>query len=90
MPSAPRAPTGPGLRLIHQIDGIDEAPRLLSDRRPELVASRTQCFNWGHVLLAELLPGASPPSQSSVRRKVASHAQERAPVDLREGSSRCS
>ena len=62
--STARAATGPGLRLIYQIDGIDEAPRLLSDRRPELVARRTQCFNPGHVVLAELLPGASPPSQS--------------------------
>jgi transposase len=55
--STARAATGPGVRLISQADGVYETLRLLTDRRQDLVARRTQCFNRLHVLLADLLPG---------------------------------
>src|SRR5204863_6104529 len=55
--STERAATGPGVRRINQSDGVHETLRLLTDRRQDLVARRTQCFNRLHVLLADLLPG---------------------------------
>jgi transposase len=55
--STARAATGPGVRCIRQSDGVHETLRLLTDRRQDLVARRTQCFNRLHVLLADLLPG---------------------------------
>jgi transposase len=55
--STARAATGPGVRLISQADGVHESLRLLTDRRQDLMARRTQCVNRLHVLLAELLPG---------------------------------
>jgi transposase len=63
--STARAATGPGVRLISESDGVHEALRLLTDRRQDLVARRTQCFNRLHVLLADLLPG-------QVRRGISS------------------
>jgi transposase len=63
--STARAAVGPGVRLISQADSTYAALRLLSDRRQDLVARRTQCFNRLHVLLAELLPG-------QVRRGISS------------------
>jgi transposase len=63
--STARAATGPGVRRISQSDGVHEAIRLLTDRRQDLVARRTQCFNRLHVLLADLLPG-------QVRRGISS------------------
>jgi transposase len=55
--STARAATGPGVRQLSQADGAYETLRLLTDRRRDLVARRTQSFNRLHVLLAELLPG---------------------------------
>ena len=55
--STARAASGPGVRIIGPADSVYEALRLLSDRRQDLVARRTQCFNRLHVLLADLLPG---------------------------------
>jgi transposase len=55
--STARAAIGPGVRLISQADTVYETLRLLTDRRQDLVARRTQCFNRLHVLLADLLPG---------------------------------
>ena len=86
--STTRAATGPGLRLIHQIDGMDEAPRLLSDRRPELVARRTSGSIGGMCCLPSYCQAPPRRLSPSVRRKVALHAQERAPVDLRGGIRR--
>jgi transposase len=63
--STARAAVGPGVRLLSQADSVYEALRLLSDRRQDLVARRTQCFNRLHVLLADLLPG-------QVRRGISS------------------
>jgi transposase len=63
--STARAAAGPGVRLISQADSVYEALRLLGDRRQDLVARRTQCFNRLHVLLADLLPG-------QVRRGISS------------------
>ena len=55
--STARAASGPGVRRISPANGVHEALRLLTDRRQDLVARRTQCFNRLHVLLADLLPG---------------------------------
>jgi transposase len=55
--STARAASGPGVRLISPPDEATETLRLLTDRRQDLVARRTQCLNRLHVLLAELLPG---------------------------------
>jgi transposase len=63
--STARAASGPGVRRIGQFGGLHEALRLLTDRRQDLVARRTQCFNRLHVLLADLLPG-------QVRRGISS------------------
>jgi transposase len=63
--STARAATGPGVRLISQSGSANEALRLLADRRHDLVARRTQCFNRLHVLLADLVPG-------QVRRGISS------------------
>jgi transposase len=51
--------------MISPADSVYETLRLLSDRRQDLVARRTQCFNRLHVLLADLLPG-------QVRRGISS------------------
>jgi transposase len=63
--STARAAAGPGVRIITQADSVYESLRLLSDRRRDLVARRTQCVNRLHVLLAELLPGQVPRGISS-------------------------
>ncbi len=63
--STARAANGPGVRRISPSDGRHETLRLLTDRRLDLVARRTQCFNRLHVLLADLLPG-------QVRRGISS------------------
>src|SRR5215210_3705810 len=51
--STARAAVGPGVRIINQAESVYEALRLLSDRRRDLVARRTQCVNRLHVLLAD-------------------------------------
>jgi transposase len=77
--STARAAHGPGVRRISQFDGVHEALRLLTDRRQDLVARRTQCFNRLHVLLADLLPGQVRRGLSS-DEAVALLRQVRAPT----------
>ena len=49
------------------VEGQATTLRLLSDRRDELVASRTQTLNRLHDLLAELAPGQVPATRSADR-----------------------
>jgi transposase len=64
------AACGPiALRAV-SVEGHAASLRLLSDRRDDLVARRTQVLNRLHVLLAELLPGAVPVHLSAERAAV--------------------
>ena len=49
------------------LEGQATTLRLLSDRRDELVASRTQTLNRLHALLADLAPGQVPTPLSAYR-----------------------
>jgi transposase len=65
--SAALAACGPAELQAVALEGHAATLRLLSDRRDDLVARRTQTLNRLHALLAELAPGHVPPGLSADR-----------------------
>jgi len=65
--SAALAACGPARLQAAALEGHAATLRLLSDRRDDLVARRTQTLNRLHALLAELAPGQVPPGLSADR-----------------------
>ena len=65
--SAALAARGPARLQAAAVEGHATTLRLLSDRRDDLVARRTQVLNRLHALLAELVPGAAPPHLTADR-----------------------
>lgn len=61
------AACGPAELRSAAVEGHTASLRLLSDRRDDLVARRTQTLNRLHALLAELAPGRVPPGLSAER-----------------------
>jgi len=61
------AACGPAELQPAALEGHAATLRLLSDRRDDLVARRTQTLNRLHALLAELAPGQVPPGLSADR-----------------------